>query len=126
MAQEFLYGTNVVARGQQVRGKRMPKRLPGDALGQPRFAHRNGKGPLKQRLAHVTAALLGRFSGFISDVPAGTRTAGTTGGRHSGICGPARAEARHAQRRTDLLCDGNHNIAPSNDDHSPEVRPRGS
>jgi hypothetical protein len=24
------------------------------------------------------------------------------------------------------LCDGNHNIAPSNDDHSPEVRPRGS
>jgi hypothetical protein len=104
----------------------MPKRVAGDPLGQPRFAHRNGKGPLKQRLVHGMAALLGRFSGFASDVPAGTRTASTTDGRHSGICGPARAEARHAQRRTDMVCDGNHNVAPSNNDHCGEVRPRGS
>ena len=38
MAQEFLDSANVIAGSQQVRGKRMPKRVASDSLGQSRLS----------------------------------------------------------------------------------------
>jgi len=60
VAQQFLDRTNVAAVGQQVRGKRVAKRVAGDAFGQSGPAHGLSDRPLHQGFVDVMTPLIAR------------------------------------------------------------------
>jgi len=57
MAQQFLHGANVVAVGQQVRGKRMPECVAGDPFGESCLSDGGRHCSLNQRFIDVMTAL---------------------------------------------------------------------
>ncbi len=58
VAEQFLDGADVVTVRQEMCGKRMPKGVAGDPLGQPGFSRCRFQRPLKQGFVDVMTALL--------------------------------------------------------------------
>jgi hypothetical protein len=84
MAQQFLHGANVVAVGEEVRGKRMPKRVARDSFGESGLSDGGRHCPLNERFIEVMAIANGSASR-----------------QCSGLCGAAQA----LDRRTYLCLD---------------------
>jgi hypothetical protein len=57
MSEEFLDGTNIIARFKQMRGKRMPKRVAARSLADPRFPDCLFHRPLQYELTDVMPTL---------------------------------------------------------------------
>jgi hypothetical protein len=61
VAQEFLYGANIIATCQQVRGEGMPKRVARDSFGQSSLSDSLQDRLLDKRLVNVVPSLLAGF-----------------------------------------------------------------
>jgi hypothetical protein len=62
MAQEFLHCANVIAGSQQVRGKRMPKRVACDSFGQSGLSDSLHNRLLDKRFVNMVPSLFAGFS----------------------------------------------------------------
>jgi hypothetical protein len=61
VTQEFLYGANIIATGQQVRGERMPECVAGDPFGESNLSDSLRDGLLDKRFMNVVSSLLSGF-----------------------------------------------------------------